>query len=138
MSRVLIVDDEASICWAFGEYLGDLGHQVDVAGRAQIAPGIDGETADQDKIDLRLAQAFEKDAEAKGMWRHRGRAAPVKVERNSLSARPSARFSARERPASSRQGQWSFSPRSSMATNLERRRARVSGFLASPRRQMIA
>jgi hypothetical protein len=29
-------------------------------------------------------------------------AAPVKVERNSLSARPSARFSASERPASSR------------------------------------
>src|SRR5262249_21490997 len=35
MSRVLIVDDEASICWAFGEYLGDLGHQVDVASTAE-------------------------------------------------------------------------------------------------------
>ncbi len=35
MSRVLIVDDEAGICWAFGEYLGDLGHEVAVAGTAE-------------------------------------------------------------------------------------------------------
>ena len=35
MSRVLIVDDEASICWAFGEYLGDLGHEVAVAATAE-------------------------------------------------------------------------------------------------------
>ncbi|AMV37110.1 sigma-54-dependent transcriptional regulator [Planctomyces sp. SH-PL62] len=35
MSRVLIVDDEASICWAFGEYLGDLGHEVAVASTAE-------------------------------------------------------------------------------------------------------
>ena len=35
MSRVLIVDDEASICWAFGEYLGDLGHDVAVASSAE-------------------------------------------------------------------------------------------------------
>ncbi len=35
MSRVLIVDDEAGICWAFGEYLGDLGHDVAVASSAE-------------------------------------------------------------------------------------------------------
>ena len=35
MSRVLIVDDEASICWAFGEFLGDLGHEVAVASSAE-------------------------------------------------------------------------------------------------------
>jgi two-component system nitrogen regulation response regulator GlnG len=35
MSHVLIVDDEASICWAFREFLGDLGHEVDVASSAE-------------------------------------------------------------------------------------------------------
>jgi two-component system nitrogen regulation response regulator GlnG len=35
MSRVLIVDDEASICWAFRESLTDEGHQVDVASSAE-------------------------------------------------------------------------------------------------------
>jgi DNA-binding NtrC family response regulator len=63
MGRILIVDDEASICWAFRESLGDDGHQVEVAASAeeglQIAaannldvvvldvrlPGMDGLTA---------------------------------------------------------------------------------------------
>ena len=63
MSRILIVDDEASICWAFRESLGDLGHHVEVAATAEeglrIAasspldvvvldvrlPGVDGLTA---------------------------------------------------------------------------------------------
>ncbi len=63
MGRILIVDDEASICWAFRESLGDLGHNVEVAASAeeglQIAsrnnldvvvldirlPGMDGLTA---------------------------------------------------------------------------------------------
>ncbi len=35
MSHVLIVDDEASICWALREFLGDLGHTVDVASSAE-------------------------------------------------------------------------------------------------------
>ncbi len=35
MSRVLVVDDEASICWALREFLGDLGHEVDVASSAE-------------------------------------------------------------------------------------------------------
>ena len=35
MSRILIVDDEASICWAFREFLTDEGHQVDVAASAE-------------------------------------------------------------------------------------------------------
>ena len=63
MSRVLIVDDEASICWAFREFLMDEGHEVDVAPSAEEGlelassgqpdaiildvrlPGIDGLTA---------------------------------------------------------------------------------------------
>ena len=35
MSRILIVDDEASICWAFRESLADEGHVVDVASSAE-------------------------------------------------------------------------------------------------------
>ena len=35
MSRILIVDDEASICWAFRESLGDDGHHVEVAATAE-------------------------------------------------------------------------------------------------------
>ena len=35
MSRILIVDDEASICWAFREFLTDEGHQVDIAASAE-------------------------------------------------------------------------------------------------------
>jgi len=35
MSRILIVDDEASICWAFRESLTDLGHRVEVASSAE-------------------------------------------------------------------------------------------------------
>jgi two-component system nitrogen regulation response regulator GlnG len=35
MSRILIVDDEASICWAFREFLTDEGHHVDVAASAE-------------------------------------------------------------------------------------------------------
>src|SRR6516165_788384 len=35
MSRILIVDDEASICWAFRESLTDEGHEVDVASSAE-------------------------------------------------------------------------------------------------------
>ena len=35
MSRVLVVDDEASICWALREFLGDLGHEVEVASSAE-------------------------------------------------------------------------------------------------------
>jgi two-component system nitrogen regulation response regulator GlnG len=35
MSRILIVDDEASICWAFREFLADEGHQVAVAASAE-------------------------------------------------------------------------------------------------------
>jgi two-component system nitrogen regulation response regulator GlnG len=35
MSRILVIDDEASICWAFREFLADLGHDVDVAASAE-------------------------------------------------------------------------------------------------------
>ncbi len=35
MSRILIVDDEESICWAFREFLTDDGHEVSVASSAE-------------------------------------------------------------------------------------------------------
>lgn len=35
MSHILIVDDEASICWAFREFLTDEGHHVEVAASAE-------------------------------------------------------------------------------------------------------
>jgi two-component system nitrogen regulation response regulator GlnG len=35
MSRILIVDDEASICWAFREFLSDEGHTVEIAASAE-------------------------------------------------------------------------------------------------------
>jgi two-component system nitrogen regulation response regulator GlnG len=55
MSRVLIVDDEAGICWAFGEYLGDLGHDVAVASSAE--EGLDAASSgpfDAVVLDVRL------------------------------------------------------------------------------------
>ncbi|WP_422929565.1 sigma-54-dependent transcriptional regulator [Singulisphaera sp. PoT] len=70
MSRILIVDDEASICWAFSEFLTDEGHVVDVAASAEEGlkvaaakkpdalvldvrlPGIDGLTAMRSFRDL--------------------------------------------------------------------------------------
>ena len=41
MSRVLVVDDEASICWALREFLGDLGHEVEVASSAEEGLDLD-------------------------------------------------------------------------------------------------
>src|SRR5262245_10150179 len=35
MSRILIVDDEESICWSFRESFSDLGHEVEVASSAE-------------------------------------------------------------------------------------------------------
>lgn len=55
MSRVLIVDDEASICWAFGEYLEDLGHDVLAASTAE--EGLDlahAQPPDAVVLDVRL------------------------------------------------------------------------------------
>jgi DNA-binding NtrC family response regulator len=55
MSRILIVDDEASICWAFRESLGDLGHHVEVAATAEDGLRIAGSgTLDVVVLDVRL------------------------------------------------------------------------------------
>jgi DNA-binding NtrC family response regulator len=55
MSRILVVDDEASICWAFRESLGDLGHQVDVAATAEEGLRIAGSNpVDVVVLDVRL------------------------------------------------------------------------------------
>jgi two-component system nitrogen regulation response regulator GlnG len=47
MSRILIVDDEASICWAFREFLADLGHDVRIAATAEEG----FEIAEQNELD---------------------------------------------------------------------------------------
>ena len=55
MSRILIVDDEASICWAFRESLGDLGHHVEIAATAEDGLRIAGSgTLDVVVLDVRL------------------------------------------------------------------------------------
>ncbi|WP_435010615.1 sigma-54-dependent transcriptional regulator [Tundrisphaera lichenicola] len=55
MSRILIVDDEASICWAFRESLTDEGHQVEVAASAEEGLKIaDAGTLDAIVLDVRL------------------------------------------------------------------------------------
>ncbi len=55
MSRILIVDDEASICWAFREFLSDEGHEVDVAASAEEGLKLaETETPDAVVLDVRL------------------------------------------------------------------------------------
>src|SRR5580693_8979008 len=55
MGRILIVDDEASICWAFRESLGDLGHHVEIAATAEDGLRIAGSgTLDVVVLDVRL------------------------------------------------------------------------------------
>ncbi|HEX3450088.1 MAG TPA: response regulator, partial [Isosphaeraceae bacterium] len=55
MSQILIVDDEASICWAFRESLADLGHQVEVAASAEEGLRIAGTSSlDAVVLDVRL------------------------------------------------------------------------------------
>jgi DNA-binding NtrC family response regulator len=55
MSRVLIVDDEASICWALRESLGDEGHDVDVAASAEEGMRLaDTDAFDAVVLDVRL------------------------------------------------------------------------------------
>ncbi len=55
MSRILVVDDEASICWAFRESLSDLGHHVDVASSAEEGLTIAAQSAfDAVVLDVRL------------------------------------------------------------------------------------
>ncbi len=55
MSRILVVDDEASICWAFRESLGDEGHQVEVAASVEEGLAIAaGGPLDAVVLDVRL------------------------------------------------------------------------------------
>ena len=55
MSRILIVDDEASICWALREFLGDEGHDVSVAASAEEGFAIAGRGGiDAVVLDVRL------------------------------------------------------------------------------------
>jgi len=56
MSRILIVDDEASICYALRECLSDEGHQVEVAASAEAGLKCveDGPAPDALVVDVRL------------------------------------------------------------------------------------
>jgi two-component system, NtrC family, nitrogen regulation response regulator GlnG len=55
MSRVLIVDDEPSICWAFRESLSDAGHDVETVSTAEDAlRSADAERPDVVVMDVRL------------------------------------------------------------------------------------
>jgi two-component system nitrogen regulation response regulator GlnG len=58
MSRILVVDDEASICWALRESLGDEGHEVEVAASAEEGLRIAGSSpVDALVLDVRLPGA---------------------------------------------------------------------------------
>jgi two-component system nitrogen regulation response regulator GlnG len=55
MSRILIVDDEISICWAFREFLADEGHEVHIAASAEEGFEVaDGGALDAVVLDIRL------------------------------------------------------------------------------------
>jgi DNA-binding NtrC family response regulator len=55
MSRILIVDDEESICYALREYLADEGHRVDVAATAEEGLRLaEGGGVDAVVLDVRL------------------------------------------------------------------------------------
>ena len=55
MSRILVVDDEASICWAFRESLTDEGHHVEVAASVEEGLRIAGSSPlDAVVLDVRL------------------------------------------------------------------------------------
>jgi DNA-binding NtrC family response regulator len=78
MSRILVVDDEASICWAFRESLGDEGHQVEVA--ASVEEGLRiaaGGPLDAVVLDVRLPGV--DGLTAMGAFRERVGPAPIIV-----------------------------------------------------------
>jgi DNA-binding NtrC family response regulator len=78
MSRILVVDDEASICWAFRESLGDEGHHVEVA--ASVEEGLKiaaGAPLDAVVLDVRLPGV--DGLTAMGAFRERIGPAPIIV-----------------------------------------------------------
>ena len=78
MSRVLVVDDEASICWALREFLADQGHEVDVASSAEEGLELTGRTAhDAVLMDVRLPGI--DGISALGRFRERTGPAPIIV-----------------------------------------------------------
>ena len=57
MSRILVVDDEESICWTLREFLGEEGHRVETAASAEEALRIAAELRpDAVVLDVRLRQ----------------------------------------------------------------------------------
>ncbi|MFO0953229.1 MAG: sigma-54 dependent transcriptional regulator [Isosphaeraceae bacterium] len=78
MSRILIVDDEASICWAFREFLTDEGHEVDVAASAEEGLKL-AESGRPDAVVLDVRLPGMDGLSALGEFRRRVGAAPVVV-----------------------------------------------------------
>jgi DNA-binding NtrC family response regulator len=78
MGRILIVDDEESICWAFREFLADEGHEVDIAATAEEGLRLaDGGGLDAVVLDVRLPGM--DGLTAMGRFRERIGATPVIV-----------------------------------------------------------
>ena len=78
MSRILIVDDEASICWAFRESLQDEGHRVEVAASAEEGLRI-AETGGLDAVVLDVRLPGMDGLSAMRPFRDRIGAAPIIV-----------------------------------------------------------
>jgi len=79
-----------------------IGHEIHITSCPQISPGIYRQSADQDEAHVCLDQARQQLPQPNRIRRRQlFRALPVKVERNSLSANPSARLTASGRRASS-------------------------------------
>ncbi len=79
-----------------------IGDEVARRGSRAVPPRVHRQAADQHEPNLRLDQPSENLPQPKRLRRQLFRALPVKVERNSLSARPSARLTASGRRTSSR------------------------------------
>jgi DNA-binding NtrC family response regulator len=78
MSRILIVDDEVSICWAFRESLADEGHHVEVAASVEEGLRIAGASPlDAVVLDVRLPGV--DGLTAMPAFRERAGAAPIIV-----------------------------------------------------------
>lgn len=76
MSRLLIVDDEPTICWGFREFLSEEGHQVQIASSAEEALKLSGrERFDAVVLDVRLPGT--DGLSALGELRRRTKNAPI-------------------------------------------------------------
>jgi DNA-binding NtrC family response regulator len=78
MSHVLVVDDEESICWALREFLGDLGHEVEVASSAEEGLELAGR-GQHDAVILDIRLPGTDGLSALGRFRELAGSAPIIV-----------------------------------------------------------